>query len=76
MTAGCEVIIPIINRILESVSGSRKVADDVLASLDAGRVEKWLVHADPYGNVVVGVVDRNGRLRVSPEQVSRILVGK
>ena len=51
------------NRILESVSGSRKVADDVLASLDAGRVEKWLVHTDPYGNVVVGVVDRNGRLR-------------
>jgi hypothetical protein len=64
------------DRILESVSNNRKAADAVASSLDAGRVEKWLVHTDPYGNVTVGVLDRNGKLIVNPQQASNILGAK
>lgn len=64
------------DRILESVSNNTKVADAVASSLDAGRVEKWLVHTDPFGTVTVGVLDRSGKLVINPQQFSNIFTGK
>ncbi|WP_340141140.1 hypothetical protein [Pseudomonas poae] len=46
------------NRILESVNGNEKAADSINKALQAGRVEKWLVHTDPFGNVTVGVLEK------------------
>jgi hypothetical protein len=59
------------NRILESVSNNVEVADEIAISLTRGRVEKWVVHTDPLGNVTVGLVDANGKFIRQP--VSRVL---
>lgn len=59
------------NRILESVSNNVEVADEIAVSLTRGRVEKWVVHTDPLGNVTVGLVDANGKFIRQP--VSRVL---
>ncbi|WP_146126220.1 hypothetical protein [Burkholderia multivorans] len=53
------------DRILKSV-GNGAVADSVKDSLEAGRVEKWLVHTDPYGNVTAGILDKNGKYVIQP----------
>ena len=59
------------NRILESVgeSNSLKVRD----ALKDGRVEKWLVHTDPFGRVTVGVMGKDGKLIPNPEAASKLL---
>ncbi len=62
------------NRILESV-GNPKTALEVRDALRNNRVEKWLVHTDPYGNVTVGVLDKAGKLIPNPEAISKILGG-
>ena len=59
------------NRILESVG--RSEAPLVREALDSGRVEKWLVHTDPFGNVTVGVLDKAGKFIPNPQQASKIL---
>ena len=61
------------DRILESVNGDRIAANAIHDSLDAGRVEKWLVHTDPFGKVTVGVLDKNGVFVPKPQQASIIL---
>ncbi|WP_374411186.1 DUF637 domain-containing protein [Hydrogenophaga sp.] len=63
------------NRIFESVGGNRQTADAIRDSMTAGRIEKWLVHTDPYGNVTVGVLDKSGKLIPNPEAASKILGG-
>ncbi|WP_425893782.1 hemagglutinin repeat-containing protein (plasmid) [Ralstonia pseudosolanacearum] len=63
------------DRILESVSGNQKVADSVDSALRSGRVEKWLVHTDPFGQVTVGVLDKNGKFIPNPAQASKIIGG-
>ena len=59
------------DRILQSVSGNRVLADTVSDALVSGRVERWVVHTDPLGNVTVGMVDASGR--VVPKPVSQLL---
>lgn len=61
------------NRILDAVGGNRALADSVSDALRAGRVERWVVHTDPLGNVTVGIVDSAGRF--IPKPVS-LLLGK
>ncbi|MBV8046770.1 MAG: hypothetical protein JO171_06440 [Paludibacterium sp.] len=61
------------NRILESVSGDRSQENKIMDALEEGRVEKWLVHTDPYGRVTVGVMDANGKLIPHPELVSKVI---
>lgn len=61
------------NRILESVSGDLATAADIGVSLRAGRVEKWLVHTDPLGNVTVALLDSQGKLIAQP--LSRLFPG-
>lgn len=51
---------------LESVGGNRLLAKDIETALQAGRVEKWVVHTDPLGNVTVGWVDAQGKTIVQP----------
>ena len=40
---------------------------DVSRALNAGRVEKWLVHTDPLGNVTVALVDKSGKVIPQPK---------
>jgi filamentous hemagglutinin len=54
------------NRILESVGGNRSLAFEIEQSLTTMRVEKWVVHTDPLGNVTVAMVDAQGKLVVQP----------
>ena len=57
-----------------SITGNDRIvraigADEALAvdrSMNAGRVEKWLVHVDPFGNATVALVDRSGKIIVQP----------
>jgi len=44
--------------------------------LQAGRVEKWLVHTDPFGNVTVGVLDARGKFFADPVAASKLLGNK
>lgn len=59
------------DRILQSV-GSQAAADDVKLALQANRVEKWIVHTDPFGKVTVGIVGSDGKLIVKQ---SSMLIG-
>lgn len=61
------------NRILESVNGNEKAADSINKAPQAGRVEKWLVHTDPFGNVTVGVLEKNGTFVADPVATSKLL---
>lgn len=63
------------NRILESVNGNEKTADSINKALQTGRVEKWLVHTDPFGKVTVGVLQKNGGFVVDPVATSKLLGG-
>lgn len=63
------------DRIRESVNGNRKVADSINDALRTGRVEKWVVHTDPYGNVTVGVLDKGGKFMADPVAASKLLEG-
>lgn len=61
------------SRILESVGNNQKVADEISDSLKAGRVEKWLVHTDPFGRVTAGVMGKDGKLIPNPEATLKLL---
>lgn len=63
------------NRIFEAVNGNIETAESVSKAMNTGRVEKWLVHTDPYGNVTVGILDKSGKLIPNPEAASKILGG-
>ncbi|CAD18219.1 conserved hypothetical protein [Ralstonia pseudosolanacearum GMI1000] len=41
----------------------------------SGRVEKWFVHTDPFGQVTVGFLDKNGKFIPNPAQASKIIGG-
>ncbi|WP_153242656.1 hypothetical protein [Frateuria defendens] len=53
------------NRLLQSV-GDPMIADDIQASLAQGRIERWVVHTDPSGQVTVGLVDKSGSFIQKP----------
>jgi filamentous hemagglutinin len=59
------------NRILDSVGGDTARADAIRDALNAGRIEKWLVHVDPAGQTSVVLMDANGVKIKSP--VSRVI---
>ena len=61
------------NRILKSVNNDPMIANSIFDASDAGRIEKWLVHTDPFGNVTVGVLDKYGKLILNPQMASKIL---
>ncbi|WLH14027.1 hypothetical protein PSH58_06735 [Pseudomonas hefeiensis] len=63
------------DRILESVGGNQKTADSINKAMAAGRVEKWLVHTDPFGNVTVGVLEKGGKFVTDPVATSKLLGG-
>ena len=52
--------------VVEYKFGSSAPAKDVETAMQAGRVEKWVVHTDPLGNVTVGLVDAQGKTIVQP----------
>ena len=57
------------NRIAESLG--KVEAGAVQDAVRQGRIEKWLVHTDPFGNVTVGLVDRNGKF--IPQPISKVI---
>lgn len=57
------------SRILKAVDGDVSLARNISASLDAGRVERWVVHTDPLGNVTVGMVDAQGKFIGRPSSL-------
>lgn len=56
------------------ISAGEAQAESIVNALDAGRVEKWLVHTDPFGNVTVALVDKSGKL--IPQPISKVIGGK
>ncbi|MCF5030936.1 hemagglutinin repeat-containing protein, partial [Pseudomonas syringae] len=61
------------NRILESVDGDAQMARNIRDSLLSGRVEKWLVHTDPFGKVTVGILDKGGKFVEDPVATSKLI---
>ncbi|POP71964.1 hypothetical protein [Pseudomonas syringae] len=61
------------NRILESVDGDAQMARNIRDSLLSGRVEKWLVHTDPFGKVTVGILDKGGKFVEGPVATSKLI---
>ena len=57
------------SRLLESAGFAN--AKQILVAIDAGRVEKWLVHTDPFGKVTIGILDNNGKF--VPKPVSSVI---
>ncbi len=53
------------DRILRSVS-DRTIASDVSDAVRRGRVERWVINTDRYGNVAVGLLDKNGKFIPQP----------
>ncbi|BBE09327.1 Probable hemagglutinin-related protein [Mycoavidus cysteinexigens] len=53
------------NRILEAI-GNPVIAKAARNAMDNGRIEKWLVHTDPYGRATFGILDKNGKLILRP----------
>ncbi|MDW5415707.1 hypothetical protein R6242_03875 [Iodobacter sp. CM08] len=64
------------NRVLESVENNTIAANKIFDAMNQGRVEKWLVHTDPFGRITVGVLDKNGRFFSDPSLASKLLGGK
>ena len=64
------------NRILDAVGGDREEASKIRDALESGRVERWLVHTDPFGKVTVGVLDKNAKLLIDPSNASNLLGAK
>jgi len=62
------------NRIEKFVGGDPMKTESIRAALRSGRVEKWLVHTDPFGQTSIGILDEFGKLK--SEQVSKLLWGK
>ncbi|GGP25034.1 cell surface protein [Silvimonas amylolytica] len=60
------------NRLAESVGNDPVQTQALRNALNAGRIEKWVVYTDKYGNVGVGIADANGKLVSHPELVSKI----
>jgi filamentous hemagglutinin len=52
------------SRIVESVGKVEAGAVD--DAIRQGRIERWLVHTDPLGNVTVGLLDKNGKFIPQP----------
>ncbi len=61
------------DRILQSLGGNQKAADEMMIAMSRGRVEKWVVHTDPLGNVTVGLVDKAGKFIPQP---TSLILGK
>lgn len=59
------------DRIVESVG--KFEAPKIEKAMRADRIEKWLVHTDPFGRVTVGILDKNGKFIPQPEKLSKIL---
>ena len=53
------------DRIRRSV-GDPDVALDIASAVRDGRIERWVVHTDPAGNVTVGLLDVDGRFIQRP----------
>ncbi len=54
------------DRILQATQGNFALSENVAEALASNRVEKWFVHTDPFGNVTVGVLDKNGKIIIQP----------
>ena len=63
-------------RVLDALSGNMVEATNFDTALIANRVEKWLVHTDPFGNVTVGIVDKYGKIIPAPKNISKVFGGK
>ncbi len=53
-----------VSRIAQSAGPAEALAID--RAIMSGRIERWVVHTDPLGNVTVGMVDRSGRFIPKP----------
>lgn len=59
------------NRLLRATGSNPALADDIAVAMSRGRLEKWLVHTDPFGNVSVGLLDKNAKF--IPKPISRVI---
>jgi hypothetical protein len=59
------------SRLVASLDGNVLAAESVSDALLANRVERWIVHTDPLGNVTIGMVDASGRF--IPKPISLLL---
>lgn len=62
------------NRIVKALTG-RRLAADIKAAWQSGRVEKWLVHTDPQGSVSV-TIDAKSKVFPRPDLATKIVQHK
>lgn len=58
-----------VSGMIRPLQNNERLADNIIKSMDAGRIEKWLVHTDPHGRVTVGIMGKDGKL-ISNSDVS------
>jgi filamentous hemagglutinin len=63
------------SRLLDAVEDTR-VADDILAAFNRGRVEKWVVHTDPAGGTSVWIVDAAGKIVPADSALASKVLGR
>jgi len=61
-------------RVLKAVGNNRVEATLIKEAMDAGRVEKWVVHTDPAGGTSIWIVDAAGKyIKAGSDVVSKVL---
>lgn len=55
------------DRILNAASGNERLAQSLQDAVESGRIERWVVNTDRYGNVAVGLLDKNGKFIPQPK---------
>jgi Possible hemagglutinin (DUF637) len=61
-------------RVLNAVGGNPAQAASINKAIEAGRIEKWVVHTDPAGGTSIWIVDAAGKyIKAGSDVVSRVL---
>jgi hypothetical protein len=62
------------DRVLNAVAGNPAQAAAINKAIEAGRVEKWVVHTDPAGGTSIWIVDAAGKyIKAGSDVVSKVL---
>lgn len=55
------------DRLTNAVGNNERAAESIRDAVQNGRVERWVVHTDPSGQVTVGLLDKSGKFIPQPK---------